>query len=180
MSIRKVLCIVIAAIAFAGCCKTSAGSSCLDEGTAECDGARMLMCKSHKWEVVSCAGPKGCSQSGRFVDCDETVATVGMPCSVEPDSYSSCSTDHKTQLKCDVGFWREDIPCRGPKGCVVSKRFVDCDDSLALVGDACEPDGLACSVDSKSVLTCRGGKYALDETCSPGRCTIRGTTVGCE
>lgn len=140
----------------------------------------MLVCKAHKWEAVSCGGPKGCAMAGRFVDCDETLATSGMPCGSDPGGYPGCSTDHKVRLKCDAGFWREDIPCRGPKGCVVSSRFVDCDDSLALVGDACEPDSLACSLDSKSVLACRGAKYAIEETCSPRKCTVRGDTVDCE
>lgn len=141
----------------------------------------MLVCRSHTWEAVSCAGPKGCVVSGRFVDCDETVATVGSPCSNDsPDGYSGCSTDHKTRLKCDKGVWREDVPCRGPKGCVVSSRFVDCDDSLALVGDACEADSYACSVDNKSMLFCGSGKYAVREVCSPGVCKIDGTSIGCE
>ena len=180
MVVFRGLGLLVALTALTGC-KAAPGKSCFDEGSAACDGSRMLTCRAKTWEEVACAGPKGCTQSGRFVDCDETVAVAGTPCSNDsPDGYSSCSVDHKTRLKCAFGAWHEDIPCRGPKGCAVVSRFVDCDDSVAKVGDACERDSITCSDDASAVLVCRTGRYALDTPCSPGRCTVSGSTVGCE
>lgn len=160
-------------------CKAKVGGTCADEGEARCDGARMLVCQSNRWVEVACAGPGGCKRSGRYVDCDESRARVGDPCGNEPRAYSSCSVDGKVRLRCERGVWRADLPCRGPGGCVHSGRFVDCDDSVAELGDACEPGAYSCSVDRTSMLLCRGGKYTEAERCAPGRCEVSGSTIEC-
>jgi hypothetical protein len=55
--------------------------------------------------------------------------------------------------------------CRGTRGCVVGEA-VDCDTSIALVGDPCDgPKEIACSTDNRSLLRCVNGVFRVGEPC---------------
>jgi hypothetical protein len=57
---------------------------------------------------------------------------------------------------------------------------VKCDNTVASAGDACVRDGdAACSIDTKAVLECKGGKFVQTEKC-PGRCKVEGLLVKCQ
>lgn len=55
--------------------------------------------------------------------------------------------------------------CRGARGCVIGDA-VDCDSSIAVVGDPCDgPKAIACSTDNRQLLRCAGGVYQVGESC---------------
>jgi hypothetical protein len=68
------------------------------------------------------------------------------------------------------------IHCRGDKGCAPSGSLVECDESIAVDGEACNaPDAIACATDGKSALKCDGKKFVVDETCKgPTGCKVEG------
>jgi hypothetical protein len=80
---------------------------------------------------------------------------------------ASFCRDRSTATTCVDDRW-QDVPCRGPGGCVPALHEAmppDCDRSLALVGDPC-PASLygidtmhACSLDRTEVLACDGTRY---------------------
>jgi hypothetical protein len=74
------------------------------------------------------------------------------------------------------------LPCRGPKACTVSASTVTCDNSLALVNDACDqPNDVACALDHKSALECQNGKFVVAETCKGARgCVVAGDNISCD
>ena len=104
-------------------------------------------------------------------------------CSKKPGE--SCSGEGEAQCKgevaltCQKGKWTE-IPCRGPKGCAEAAAVVDCDNSFAMVDDACDEEGnAACSVDKKSALKCANGKWAKSQDCKTD-CSVSGTSIRCD
>jgi hypothetical protein len=87
--------------------------------------------------------------------------------------------DRATAAACVDDRW-QDVPCRGPGGCVPSiheSLRPECDRSVALVGDPC-PASLAslesshaCSLDRTEVLACDGARYEPLAACDgPGGC----------
>jgi hypothetical protein len=95
----------------------------------------------------------------------------GLPLCADPASGLICENGVVTVL-----------PCRGVKGCSTSGSTVACDNSLALVDDACDqPNDVACSVDHKSALECQNAKFALAETCKGARgCAVDGDKISCD
>ncbi len=82
-------------------------------------------------------------------------------------------------LTCHSGAWLE-LQCRGPKGCATNGSVVECDESLAEPGDACDHENnVACTVDKTSSAKCTGGKWVKDEKCPKG-CAVEGLLVKCE
>jgi len=161
-------------------CKATAGGRCGSEGEARCDGAgQMLVCMAGKWSAVACAGPKGCVRSGRFVDCDESVARAGDPCADGTHAHA-CTADGSALLRCDGTTWAPHRICRGPKRCTSSARFADCDDSIAEEGDACDEGQRSCSADGAKLLLCAKGKITVESTCTPQRCRANDGYADCE
>ncbi len=140
----------------------------------------MLVCVDGTWSPVACAGPKGCVAGARFVDCDESLARVGDPCGADAVDNVACSTDGRAMLRCDGKAWAEHRVCRGPKSCTKTDRFVDCDDSLAEVGDPCDEGLRTCSVDGTKLLLCKAGRLAVEDTCTPGKCSAGDDFADCE
>lgn len=172
---------LVAAALFACKSKPKSGDSCKNEGEAVCDGKQTIItCKGGKWEAVSCKGPEGCAEQGAIVKCDETLAAEGDPCGSQTDEHYSCSTDKKSQLKCESGKWKMVGKCGGPKACEAKFPFVNCDNSISAVGDPCAKEGDAsCSTDGKAILECKGGKFAETQKCD-GKCKAEGLFVKCE
>lgn len=149
------------------------------------DKKSMLECTKGHWTLAqSCLGERGCAMDQKKVTCDNSVANAGDACRDEEDY--ACAPDKKSALVCRGGKFVSANPCKGPKGCKVtgdtaSGFKVECDDSVANVGDACEKEGhFACALDGKSIVKCVGKKFAQDDRCKAKEtCQVRGDQVGC-
>ncbi len=174
------LLILLALLACKG--KPKAGEACKNEGEASCqDPTTIISCTSGKWESVACRGPDGCKAEGPLVKCDETLSQEGDPCGSQKDEHFSCSTDKTHELRCEAGKWKTVGKCGGPKGCEAKFPFVECDNSVSEVGDLCgKENDAACSKDMKSILECKGGKFAVSQKCDEGSCKAEGLFVKCE
>jgi hypothetical protein len=105
-------------------------------------------------------------QEGGNTRCDATIAEVGEPCA--ENDKKACATDGRHVLACDEGRMRPQYECRGPNGCRVAERKVNCDLSIARLGDACDKlvEGtFACSEDARAIVKCEGGQFIPDEKC---------------
>jgi hypothetical protein len=178
--IGSVLVALLVVVAAQGC-KPKLGDSCSNNGDAKCmDPSSALLCQNKKWTRLECRGAKGCLLSGAIVECDASAAEERDFC--DREGNFSCSTDKKTQLKCEKNAWKVDMKCQGPKGCNASATLVECDDSIAAVGDPCPRDEHhTCALDKTAVLVCKGNKFAVSTPCSKGpTCKVDGSTVGCD
>lgn len=179
-----------------GCRQTDKGTSCDisgnkpgdpcsadEEGAASCktkDG--MLACHGGLYALVPCRGARGCENVDGRALCDTSIAEPGDPCSDE--NSKACAGDHSQVLICKQHAMQRFYLCRGPNGCVSSPGKLNCDTSIAKLGDACdkklEGQGFACTADETQILVCRGGAFALDETCKAGqKCGVVGLSTKC-
>jgi hypothetical protein len=160
----------------------------VDDYVCTADKKGMLQCTKNKWTLVqSCLGERACAiEKGKVtqVRCDDSVASAGDACR-EEDDYA-CSVDKKLALVCRKGKFVQASFCRGPKGCQVVRANqqdgkVECDDSIAVVGDLCETEEhYSCSSDDLAILKCKNKKFELEERCrAREKCQIRGGQVGC-
>ncbi len=159
----------------------SAGDLC--EGRqAACakDGKAELHCGADgKMAVLgTCKGPNGChpAADNTRVTCDTTYADPKDPCDEADDA---CSTDHKSELRCQAGHYAVISTCKGPDGCTLTPSgkgagyVMSCDDHVADVGDPCfASDRMACSSDKKALLTCNAQRFVVDHACKKG-CVVR-------
>lgn len=162
-------------------CKPKVGGSCKAEGTESClDEKRALACHGGKWEEMPCRGAKGCLAAGGGDVCDQSVAEPNDTCNVVDDNV--CASDKRTMMACKNHRWTVTQTCLGAKGCSVAARIVKCDNSLANAGDTCtEEDDHACTVDGKSALVCRGGKFIDAGPCKGGQgCRVTGDKIACD
>lgn len=169
--------VVLGVLGVAGC-KPKAGDSC-EQGKRLCQDPKTEMwCQDGKLATGPCKGPKGCTTEGTTMRCDISANAVGEPCSPDDQDAAACTADGKSMVVCEKGKYAI-RPCRGPKACKELGK-VDCDESMAQLGDACSGAGYKCSVDGKSLLQCKDGKAALDEKCPEGEsCKVAGNEVGC-
>jgi hypothetical protein len=126
--------------------------------------------KFQPWRV--CRGSRGCTFAGAKIDCDTTTAEPNDACT-EPGA-AACRIDKDMMVECKNGHFVPSSTCRGPRGCVpagASSLRPICDDSVANIGDTCEPaDELRCTVDKRAEVKCAGGRYAKKADCPKG-CT---------
>ena len=156
-----------------------------DDFVCTADKKGMLKCDKHKWTFQhGCLGERGCAVEAKKVTCDNSLANPGDVCR-EREDYA-CSLDKKAALVCRDDKFVQVSLCKGPKGCRVtgdkSAGFkVECDDSIALAGDACEKEEhFACSQDDRAILKCKQKKFEVEEKCrAKEKCQIRGGQVGC-
>lgn len=152
------------------------------------DKKGMLQCLKNKWTLVhSCLGDRACVMEKKKVTCDNSVANLGDACREEEDY--GCTPDRKSAIVCRGGTFVQAILCKGPNGCRVvldtkKQRYkLECDDSIANVGDACERDKeehYSCSADERAILRCRGKRFEIEEKCrSKEKCQTVGGIVGC-
>jgi hypothetical protein len=168
------------AVAFAGC-KPKLGAKCKIDSEISCTSkTSALVCHDAKWTEMPCRGAKGCAATGDAVTCDQTVAKLGDECEVPANL--ACADDKKSSLECKDHKWVLDEACLGPKGCTMQNRELDCDTTTSKEGDKCaRENNHACSMDQKSHLVCKGGKYALVEHCRGAKaCSTVGTKVQCD
>ena len=146
----------------------------------------MLECTKHRWAFVqSCAGDRHCVLEQKKVTCDNSIATVGDACREEED-YACAAPDQKSALVCRGGKFVMASHCDGKNACRVtgdkSAGFkVNCDDSVATIGDACEKEGhYSCSPDAKQIVRCVHHQFAPDDKCKRReKCSVKGAVVGC-
>ncbi len=177
----------------AGCVASGADVQCANDGYLDgepCDIAQddyecsvdkkaMLQCKSRRWKKVDeCLGPGSCVSSAKQVKCDNSVSEVGAPC--QDDNAYACTADGKQMMVCRAGKMAADAPCRGAHGCRKQFDKIQCDTTIAAVGDACEhEDDAACTEDGKQMLQCRSGKMAPARDCKGG-CKVIVDEIHCE
>jgi hypothetical protein len=172
--------IVAPVVLFAGC-KAKEGGECKVESKLTCEDPKSaLACHTGKWEKELCKGPKGCVQKGSDSECDHTTAESGDVCTVAEDH--SCSADKKSMVRCVKNHYVTVESCLGPGGCARGDKEATCDNSAAAAGDPCTQEGdLACALDGKSTVSCKGGKMAQGLPCKgPKGCTVAGTAVRCD
>jgi hypothetical protein len=182
-----------------GCSKNGTLEKPCDQGVAEdkdvcnladdyvctSDKKGMLQCTKNKWTLVqSCLGERACAIDKKKVTCDNSIANLGDTCR-EEDDYA-CTPDKKGALACRSGKFVQASLCKGPKGCRVTGGKdqgykVECDDSIANVGDVCEKeDHWSCTADERTILKCHAKKFDVDDRCKPKeKCGIKGGLVGC-
>jgi hypothetical protein len=181
-----------------GCSKTSGDNVC-DQSVAEdkdvcnlqndfvctADKKGMLECQKNRWTFVhSCLGERNCLMEQKKVVCDNSIANAGDACR-EEDDYA-CSPDKKNALVCRGGKFIVASNCKGKNACRVTGDKgagykVECDDSIATVGDTCDKEGhFACAPDEKSIVKCVNKKFVADDKCRPReKCAVKGELVGC-
>lgn len=162
-----------------------AGDTCsaADQGVAVCSSAgAMLACHDRKFESVPCRGPQGCETVGDQPHCDQSVAEAGEACAKE--GAKACAADGARVLSCAGGRLKELYVCRGEGRCSAAQGKLACDQTVAKLGDACDPalsGHIACSEDRKSLIACRDQRFVPSEKCRAGTvCTVSGQSTKCE
>jgi hypothetical protein len=173
--------LVLLSLAIGGTgCKPKPGGRCGPSQVACFDKGTALFCLDGKFTEMSCGGPAGCVQSGKQVDCDNTLANKGEGCAEQEDL--ACTADKKNELRCRGNKFVVASTCRGPTGCYFTGNKLHCDTDVADLTDPCEDkDDLACSLDKKSLYKCDGATYKVESACKgPKGCQIEGTSVKCD
>lgn len=168
-------------------CDQSVGAAsdrCATESSAACtaDHQSYLICENGRYVLSArCRGQNHCRVEGGRVLCDETVAEVNDPC-VSDTAGAACSSAGDAWLRCTDGRFTTISACRGPAGCHVDGSIVRCDQSIAVLGDACASEGGgACTADRSTMLFCRNGAYGAPRACrGPGHCAIEAGQVHCD
>jgi hypothetical protein len=182
-----------------GCGKNGNEGSC-DQSVAEdkdvcnlvsdyvCSGDKkvMLECSKNHWTFVqSCLGDRGCVMESKKVTCDNSLAEAGDACR-EEDDYACSAPDKKDALVCRSGKFAVASNCRGKNGCRVTGDKgagykVECDDSIANIGDTCDKEGhFSCAPDEKQIVKCVNKKFIGDDKCKrQEKCAVKGELVGC-
>jgi hypothetical protein len=182
-----------------GCAKSGNESTC-DQTVAEdkdvcnlvndyvcsSDKKGMLECTKNRWSFVqSCLGDRACVMEQKKVTCDNSIANVGDDCR-EEDDYA-CTPDKKNALVCKGKKFGIASNCKGKNACRVTGDKatgfkVECDDSIANIGDPCDKEGhFACAPDEKQIVKCVGKKFIADDKCQKKqeKCAVKGELVGC-
>ncbi len=155
-----------------------------DEGAAACaDPKTIVVCRGGKYLPSPCRGPDGCQRKDGRAHCDTSVAEAGDACA-ESEKGKSCSKDGAQLLSCQGGKMATLFFCRGPDGCKIVDKKLNCDLTVAKLQDVCpgEMEGKhACTMDKKSILICKSKKFAADSDCDkPGEsCISEGSSVRC-
>jgi hypothetical protein len=147
------------------------------------DRTKALICQHGRFSLWrNCRGPDKCDVvDGHIVHCDTTLGEAGDPC--EKKGAYACAVDRQTMLACGGTTLATASSCRGPQGCQVQRetRKVDCDDSVAIEGDACESEKrIACTIDRKAELSCAGGKYVKKRECRRTDCRLEENQLFCD
>jgi hypothetical protein len=156
--------------------KPTAGGKCTKAGDLRCsDTASALYCNAGTYQPISCRGPKGCTGSATAgYTCDDDLAMVGDGCVTTTNVDYSCGMDHKSEVACVSGKFTLNRECKGPGGCSIKNNLIDCDNTIADVGDPCTTGTYGCSSDHNEMLRCVSDKFALDNSCrGPKQCVIK-------
>jgi hypothetical protein len=168
--------------------KPTPGAPCVTNGKYQCsDPASALLCQSGKYVTLPCRGPRGCSGFGASSMCDDDLAQEGDACMQTLNDNYACAVDHTKEFICKAGKFTAVRTCKGPKKCTVSGDTINCDDSMADVGDVCVVDpgdaNYGCSPDKKNEVVCDGptSKFTVAQACRGQRgCNIENDKVYCD
>jgi hypothetical protein len=155
--------------------KPAAGNKCTNAGRFVCgDAVTALYCEGGTYRAVSCRGARGCSGGIVAPSCDDRSAIEGESCMPPSNDDRACTSDRARALVCRDGRWEAWRACKGARGCVAMEDRVECDATIASVGDPCaSSDAWACSVDGASLLACKGEKMDVARTCrGSGECKV--------
>jgi len=154
-----------------------------DEGAATCaDQRSMLACHGGIYGAVPCRGARGCELVDGRAACDTSLAEPNDAC--RDEGTKACTVDKSAVLVCKDHAMAPYYPCRGANGCGSSGGKLSCDTSLAKLNDPCdkklEGQAFACTPDGASLLVCKAGAFALDQTCKSGqKCLTEGSSSHC-
>ncbi|CAN5562396.1 hypothetical protein BH09MYX1_BH09MYX1_34150 [soil metagenome] len=140
-----------------------------DEGNPNCsaDKKAMLKCVDKHWKKQEdCNGQHGCVSNAKGTNCDMGTADVGSTCTAANEGNVACAPDKKSELVCEKGKMGTMLLCKGMHGCRQMGDKIECDHSLADVGDDCEGTEPACTLDKKNILACKDGKFTKVKACS--------------
>jgi hypothetical protein len=168
--------------------KPSPGGACVTNNKFMCtDPNSALLCQNGKYVTMPCRGPRGCRGTAASSMCDDDLASEGDICQQTLNENWACSTDHVKELICKDGKFAVARTCKGPKKCSVTGEMVNCDDSVADVGDQCvaEPGdaNYGCSTDKKQEIVCDAAtsKFQVYNGCRGQKgCWIEAETVHCD
>lgn len=153
-------------------CSPKPGDKCKEAGNPVClDKATAIECRGGTWQTAGCFGPDGCVSTDAKFSCDVSLAKAGDSCREHDDKRYSCTVDKKTQLRCRDGKWTAMAQCTGDSGCDAKGIFANCADPVSNEGDVCDPPedakkkSYTCSVDKKTMLLCKEGKWKAIEQC---------------
>lgn len=105
---------------------------------------------------------------------------VGVACD-DSTQKPVCAADNKKELECQHSKLVVAEKCGGHSGCSGKGDYLECDQTVAAVGDRCSGDGKACAHDKRSELECNDSRFVLASTCSgPRGCTATGGRVHCD
>ncbi|MBX3225754.1 MAG: hypothetical protein KIT84_30745 [Labilithrix sp.] len=142
------------------------------------DRRAVIQCQGGAWRMLqACGGAQGCAVVANMIRCDSNAAPPAAgPCA---EGGYDCAPDRRSLLVCRGGRQVIASTCRGARGCTVASA-VDCDHSIAALGDPCESTTeIACATDGKQLLRCAGGTYQLGELC-PNACLSTSGRVLCQ
>ncbi len=153
-----------------------------EEGAAVCaDPTTLVSCRGGQYVRSPCRGKGGCVEEAGHTQCDASVAKPGDACAAA--GKNACSVSGKEVLACADGKLDKSYDCRGERGCSVEAGKIDCDTSVARLGDACDPrsDGsFACTESGTAIVRCSAGQFVADETCKKGtRCLAEPGSTRC-
>ena len=161
---------VVSLLLVAPGCSPKPGKSCDAKDQPTCmDPATALECREGTWVASPCLGPKGCVATPDDFGCDTSFSKIGDACTKE--SRYACSVDKKDQLRCKGGKWVSVAQCTKDPGCAPNSFLNSCPGAVSKEGDECEPPSDAkkksytCSVDKKSALLCKDGKWKSIQQC---------------
>jgi hypothetical protein len=157
------------------------GDVCPADDDSACSAKHdaMLVCRGGRFAVAQrCRGDRGCQVSLDRATCDVGLAEAGDVCREEGNR--ACSVDHASLLACTAGKFAVALKCRGARGCRVGTDKVDCDDTIADVGDACEAaSDTACATDGRTLLTCKDHQFAMARACKT-KCAPQAGAIACD
>jgi hypothetical protein len=159
------------------------GEPCKEDGAYGCslDGKAMLKCDADRWtKADDCRGQNGCVSNATGASCDKGTESAGAACTPENEGNGSCTPDGHALLVCKSGKMVVAAMCKGMHGCRQQGTKLDCNQTIADVGDPCDDyEGkYACASDKKSRLVCKNGKMARDRGCKS--CTVVIDDVQCQ
>jgi hypothetical protein len=141
---------------------------CFSDEKADCssDHKKMLECKKGKWKLtMACKSSKGCVSNAKGVLCESAEAEEGDDC--KQKNAGSCNPDKDKLLVCDGKKFFVASTCRGQNHCRASGSKIECDTSMAEIGDPCEEeDKLSCDTKKKVMLRCNGKTFEKKEACA--------------
>ena len=157
------------------------GEPCPSDKANDCssDGKKMLECTGGAWKLrMPCS--KLCVSNVNGVRCENAEGKAGDPCTPEQKDQGVCSGDKLQLLVCDGEKMVPASSCRGQNHCRAVGKQLDCDVSMAELGDPCEEkDHLSCDTKKKTMLKCDGTHFVKEQDCKQ-RCNNAFDKYSCD